>query len=224
MSPTNQLILFLALFLVQHFAMSHPLRASMVAKMGEKGFQATYSILSLLTFIPAIIIYQGIAPGESYWAIGPVIWWLATVLMWLGSVLFVGSFVGNPALPQSGAGQMAAREPRGVFRITRHPMMWGFALWAIVHMMVAPRQEVFILCGALLFLALAGAKGQDKKKQAQLGADWHQWQRATSFVPFGKGVVSPGTTWLLAGTAFWLIATYLHPLAGGPEAGIYAYF
>lgn len=224
MSSTNQLILFLSLFLLQHFAMSHPLRAPMVKKMGEKGFQATYSLLSFATFIPAIWAYQAIAPGASYWTVTPVLWAFATALMWVGSVLFMGSFVGNPALPQPGAGQLAAREPRGVFRITRHPMMWGFALWAVVHMLVAPRQEVFILCGALLFLALAGAKGQDKKKQAQLGADWHQWQRATSFVPFGNGLVSPGTKWLIIGTAFWLIATYVHPLAGGPVAGIFAYF
>lgn len=224
MSPMSMLILFLALFLLQHFAMSHPLRAPMVAKLGEKGFQAAYSLLSLATFIPAIWVYRDIAPGAAFWAVSPVLWAIATALMWLGSVLFIGSFVGNPALPQPGAGQLASREPRGVFRITRHPMMWGFALWAVVHMMVAPRIEVFILCGAILFLALAGAKGQDAKKQKQLGADWHQWQRATSFVPFGNGVVSPGTTWLLAGTAFWLIAMYLHPLVGGPPAGIFAYF
>ncbi len=224
MTPFNQLILFLALFLLQHFAMSHPLRAPMVSKLGEKGFQAVYSVLSLLPFYFAIQAYQQIAPGASYWAVGPVIWWAATVLMWVGSVLFVGSFVGNPALPQPGAQQMAARQPHGVFRITRHPMMWGFALWSVVHVMIAPRAEVMVLCGAILFMALAGAAGQDKKKQRQLGADWTHWQKATSFVPFGKGLVSPGTKFLLLGTVFWLIATYVHPLAGGPAAGIFLYF
>ena len=183
MSATVQLILFMALFLAQHFAMSHPLRGPMVAKMGEKAFQAVYSLLSFATLIPAIWAYQDIPAGASYSAVGSVLWSFATALMWLGSVLFVGSFVGNPALPQPGAGQMAARQPRGVFRITRHPMMWGFALWAVVHVMVAPRMEVFILCGALLFLALVGAKGQDAKKQKQLGADWHQWRGPDRVLP-----------------------------------------
>ena len=41
-------------------------------------------------------------------------------------------------LPGRGSRSTRIDEPRGVFAITRHPMMWGFALWALVHAIVNP--------------------------------------------------------------------------------------
>jgi uncharacterized membrane protein len=38
-----------ALFVWTHFMMSHPLRAKMVARLGEKGFSAVYSLVSFAT-------------------------------------------------------------------------------------------------------------------------------------------------------------------------------
>ena len=51
--------------------------------------------------------------------------------MWLGSILFVGSFVGNPALPTRARAAATSASRAACSRITRHPMMWGFALWAV---------------------------------------------------------------------------------------------
>ena len=82
-------------------------------------------------------------------------------------ILFVGSFVGNPALP--GAPRVSA--PSGVFAITRHPMMWGFALWAIVHLIVVATPKALLFDGAILFLALVGSVGQDRKKAAPDGRE-----------------------------------------------------
>ena len=55
---------------------------------------------------------------------------------------------------------MTGGAPRGVFAITRHPMMWGFALWAIVHVMVVATPKALVLDGAILFLALVGRSGR----------------------------------------------------------------
>ena len=68
------------------------------------------------------------------WHVGEAGWIVATLLMWLGSILFVGSFIGNPALV--GSRGPSRRYRQGVFGITRHPMMWGFAIWAAVHVAV----------------------------------------------------------------------------------------
>lgn len=115
-------------FVGTHVLMSHPMRAPMVRAMGEKAFRGVYSLVSLITFGAMIYFYHAIGREMIMWTPGDLLWLLATLLMWLGSILFVGSFVGNPALvgapgPRGG--------PTGALRITRHPMMWGFALWAI---------------------------------------------------------------------------------------------
>jgi hypothetical protein len=52
---------------------------------------------------------------------GDALWLFASLLMWLGSILFVGSFVRNPAFPGAPGPKGA---PAGVFKLTRHPMMW----------------------------------------------------------------------------------------------------
>jgi uncharacterized membrane protein len=105
--------------------------------------------------------------------------------------------------------------PAGVFRWTRHPMMWSFALWAVSHILVHPEPSALAIAVAILVLALAGSAAQDAKKRAQLGARWREWEGATSFVPFARGVVFPGWFALTGGTLLFLGATWLHPVPVG---------
>ena len=50
MSGIAILALASAAFVGTHFLMSHPLRASMVGALGEKGFAGVYTLVSLATF------------------------------------------------------------------------------------------------------------------------------------------------------------------------------
>ena len=132
-------------------------------------------------------------------------------------ILLVGSMTTpNPAL--MGTPAAAARAaPKGVQRITRHPMMWAFALWAVVHAALGGTGRDVALSGGILILALVGARLQDGKKRAQMGDAWAAHEAATSFVPFGRGFAMPGWTALLGGIVLFAIATGVHPLAGGPN-------
>ena len=132
--------------------------------------------------------------------------------MWLGSVLFVGSFMGNPALPGA---RGPSGGPKGVFAITRHPMMWGFALWAAVHLAVLGMPKTFVFDGAIILLALVGAAMQDRKKAGLMGEAWHEWTAQTAFVPFTRGVANPGAVALVGGTLLFFLATWLHPMPAG---------
>jgi uncharacterized membrane protein len=142
----------------------------------------------------------------------------------LSLVLFLGSLSGNPAFPgvQHPEGGIAA--PRGVFRITRHPMMWGFALWAVAHIVVAPTGRTIVFAGAILVLALVGSALQDRKKRALLGDTWGRWQQQTSFVPRLERLGTAGWKLWLGALVAWLVLTWLHiPLAYVP-AGIWRWF
>ena len=213
-------------FVGTHFLMSHPLRAPMVKALGERGFVLVYTIVSLLTFTGMIRCY-GLAAAEApgaYWNAGPAGWIAATILMWLGSILFVGSLMRNPAFPTGGKRVTHIGAARGVFAITRHPMMWGFAIWALVHAIVVPTAASLMLSAAIAILALGGAYGQDHKKQKLIGEPWRDWMRRTSFAPFGCGIALPGAFATIGGTVLWLAATWAHGALGYRPAGVWVFF
>ena len=143
-----------------------------------------------------------------------VLWVIASLLTLLALALLFGSLKGNPALPQTPGAVLANAKALGVFAITRHPMMWGIALWAIAHMLVAPKPRTLVLTGSMLVLALVGSYLQDRKKAALIGADWLGWEAQTSFWPRLSGVsaVHPAL-WVVAAIG-WLVVTWAHmPLA-----------
>jgi uncharacterized membrane protein len=213
-----QLIIALIAFVGTHFLMSHSLRASMVQALGSNGFQIVYSLVSFATLGWAVYAFREASIGMPLWVAGDGLNILATVIMFVASVLLAGSFIGNPALPQPGADKLAAQPARGVFAITRHPMMWSFALWSLAHVLVSPRPAVIILTGFIAFLALGGAAGQDHKKAKLMGDSWQDWVSRTSFM---LKPAWPGRTALIGGTLIWLLATWAHPLAGAPTAGLW---
>src|SRR3546814_6045473 len=80
-----------------------------------------------------------------------------------------------------------------LFAITRHPMMWGLALWALAHALVMPTPAQIILSATIAVLALVGSAGQDAKKARLMGDAWRHWAARTSFVPFARqfGRITP---------------------------------
>ncbi|MFL5126355.1 MAG: NnrU family protein [Microvirga sp.] len=200
-------------FVGLHFLLSHPLRRPLVRRLGERAFQGVYSLIALLTFGGMIYFYHAIGrEPERLWDAGDAGWIVGTVLMWLAAILFVGSFVKNPALVGA---RGPAGGPSGVFRITRHPMMWAFAIWGGVHLMILAAPKALVFDGAIIILALAGAFGQDRKKARQFGENWHDWTAQTAFVPFTKGVGNPGAVALIGGTLLFFAATWAHPIPAG---------
>ncbi len=99
MTPQACLLLAAIAFVGLHFLLSHPLRAMLVGKLGERGFQGVYSVQALLTFGLMIYFYGAIGREPPVWTAPAWVWPIAALVMWLGAILFVGSFLGNPALP-----------------------------------------------------------------------------------------------------------------------------
>lgn len=214
------LILASVAFVGTHFLMSHPMRKELVRIFRANGFMLLYSAVSLATFGWMIFEFGRATKAPPLWAAGDMVWAVATVIMLLASILFAGSFVRNPSLPGM-PDAMAAQKPFGVFKVTRHPMMWGFALWGVAHILVAPRPDNFIFSGGIIFLALAGAKAQERKKARLVGVEWDSWLRQTSFGlqlgQIGRAGFGP---WL-AGLVLWLGASWAHEALDGVEAGIF---
>ncbi len=203
-----------------HFALSHPLRAPLVAMMGEGAFRGVYSLVAAGCMAWMYLAFKQ-APSADLGGSGTVGWIVATVLTLPALVLFLGSLKGNPALPAPGARKAAARNPAGVFAVTRHPMMWGFALWAISHIVLWWSWRTVIVALAILSLARIGARLQDRKKEALMGADWAGWEQRTSYWPRWTRLAGVSPLLWLVGIAGWLGVTWVHIGAGGIPAGIW---
>ncbi|MHB9878937.1 NnrU family protein [Pacificimonas sp. ICDLI1SI03] len=216
-----ELIVAMALFVGTHFLMSHPLRARLVRSLGTNGFLGAYSLISIGLFVWAILTY-GKAPDA------PPLWFVyfptviaAHILMWLASILFIGSFlVRNPALVGAEGTLSRVEGPKGVLRITRHPMMWSFALWAVAHIAVLATPATIVLAGGVGFLALVGAWAQDQKKRALIGEAWAAYTAHTTYWPRPRW---PGLAAIAAGTLLYIFLVWLHPLAFGASTRLWTY-
>ncbi|MBB4632153.1 NnrU family protein [Sphingosinicella soli] len=226
-----ELAIAVASFVLTHFILSHPLRAPIVARVGEKGFLGLYSLVAFATLIWAVMAYRA-APIQQLWL--PPLWILhaGALLMLVASILFAGSFLApNPAMVEAGKVLSRSTEPKGVMGITRHPMMWAFGLWAVVHVASTGRLETLILAGGIGILALVGAWFQDGKKAAQLGDGWAAYAARTSYWPLGAQLsgrlswsrIWPGILPVGLGIALYIILVVTHPLVIGKSTGVMAW-
>jgi uncharacterized membrane protein len=99
-------------------------------------------------------------------------------------LLVFGYTTSNPmAVGKKGEGTYSL--PQGVLKITRHPVMWGMALFAFCHILANGHVAALIFFGSIGFLAIAGAVHIDKNKQAEENEDWGAYFKLTSHIPLG---------------------------------------
>lgn len=215
------LTIAMASFVLSHFLMSGPLRRTLVSAMREQGFALFYSMVSLCTFAWSIVAFDRALSTTPLWdGTHPVPWLLGSVLTIVSLALLLPSFVRNPALPGVKAAGLGTVIPTGVFKITRHPMMWAFSLWALGHIIVAPELRMFIFMGSIILLALLGSHFQDKRKVAQNNREFGPWQRRTTFWPDVRQFGRIGIVWLIA-VVLWFLASTLHWELFGIPAGLW---
>jgi len=196
------------------------MRKEMVRIFRPNGFALVYSVVSLLIFGWMVFEFMRAPKANAYWPTSNAIWIVASVLTLLAAILFIGSLVRNPSFPGA-SDALAAQKPSGAFRVTRHPMMWSFALWGAAHILVAPRPDNFIFSGAIIFLALVGAKAQEIKKAKLVGVEWDAWLRQTSFGLRLGQLRHIGLLPFAAGLALWFGASWAHGYIGGFPAGVF---
>lgn len=215
------LIAATAAFVATHFLMSGPLRRPLVSMIGEQGFLLAYSLVSISTLAWAIVVFDRTGAEWSAWnGMAPVPWAIASLLTLTALALLIPSFARNPALPGKNAAGLGTVVPVGVFKVTRHPMMWGIAIWALGHMIAAPTARVLILMTGLIVLALVGSHFQDKRKLAGNKREFGPWQRRTTFWPNFGELLRLHSIWLIA-FLLWFIATWIHYQFFGIPAGLW---
>ena len=223
MSPTTSIVLLWIAFTATHLGLaSVRVEPKLRARLGDAAFLGLYSVIALALFVPLMSIYFGNRhAGPWLWSVlvGPVLRVVLYLGMTLGLVLAVGSLL-RPSLasivsgPAARAAQGGTAEVRGVYRVTRHPLVLGLAIvWALHLIPNASSADVAFFGGFLLF-SLAGARHQDLRKLHAGDEKLRDFIAATSFLPFGRGLggladLSPLV--IALGVAAALGVRWLHP-------------
>ncbi len=183
MDPIAHLALASAAFLATHCVSSTPLRAALVRSLGERAYLGAYSLLAFATLGWMIWAYRH-APFVALWQV-PAFRLLPLALMPFACILFVcGGLSRNPSAVRQEGALKSAEPASGILRVTRHPMMWSFALWSAVHVLARGDAASLLFFGGFLLLALSGTALIDARKSAALGEDWKRFADATSNLPF----------------------------------------
>jgi len=193
------LLLAAALWLFLHLGVSGTrLRDAAVAALGEKRFMIGFSIASFVAIVLMVFAWTN-ATTTVLWAAPAWLRWILAAVMLPAFVLFMASHKRNPtAVGNKGLGE----EPRGIQRVTRHPMLWSFALWGLVHTVANGDTASLVFFGTFALTALAGMPSIDAKLARRHGAAWDGFARATSILPFGA--IAAGRNRLVLSEIGWM--------------------
>ena len=225
MDPMAMLALATVVFLVTHYVSSTPIRSGLVALLGENSYLGLYTLISLATLGWMIWAYVK-APYERLWVGDEFKVW-AVVLMPVSLVFIACGALGkNPSAVRQESALRTMGEPRGILRVTRHPILWGIALWAAVHLISRGDSASLIFFGGLLLLAISGSVLQDLRKDRMIGVDWQRFAATTSNMPFAAIIQGRnqfrfdeiGLGKILAGLALYFVLVFLHPYLFGARA------
>ncbi|MDJ0948308.1 MAG: NnrU family protein [Alphaproteobacteria bacterium] len=189
-------------FVGVHFLTRAPIRARVVAGIGELNWLALFSAVSIALLIWVIWAYSD-APYVELWP--DTVWarWLALLVMPVSLVLIAcGYLTPNPSIAGAGGSVLTSDEPaRGIIKVTRHPLMWGIALWALCHIPANGDAASVILMGSMAGLALIGMPSMDAKLRTRKGHDWERLEGITSTLPFAA--ILQGRTRVTLGEIGW---------------------
>lgn len=222
------LIAACAYFLLIHFGVSGTrLRDTLVARLGAGPYRGAFALASALGLAWMIYAYRH-APAMPLWGLQLAFRPAAYVLVFI-AFLFAVIGIATPSPTRVGMESrlaQGAEAVRGIVRITRHPFLWGVALWALAHLAVNGDVASLVLFGSLLLLALAGTASIDAKRRRVFAAQWTPFADATSAIPFaaiaagrnhlGAALAEIGIWRALAAALVYAVAFYLHGRLGPP--------
>jgi uncharacterized membrane protein len=211
------LIVAAILWLALHFILAGTrLRDRVVELIGENGFRGLFSLLSV-SLLALLIWSWSVADTTPLWYAPDWLRWVLAVVMLVAFVLLIAS-VSAPNATMVGGETAMAQAPRGIHRVTRHPMLWSFALWGAVHVIGNGDTAAIIFFGTFLVTALGGMPSIDAKLARRDPATWQTLSATTSIIPFGAIIagrnrfVPREIRWwtLLLGVVAWTTVLHLH--------------
>lgn len=225
---TTALVLAVLAFVGGHFLLAGtPLRQVFVDMVGGEGrFRGVFSLYSAVTLIWVALAY-GRAPYQPLWPDAAWLRLIPIVVLPFASILLIAG-LSTPS-PTAVGGERAAELPDpvpGIMKVTRHPFLWGVALWAVSHLLANGDTASLLLFGGMAVLALGGMASIDAKAARRMGPAWGPIVMRSSVIPFAAiaagraklAFAEIGWARIAGGIALYLALLLAHPWIAGRSA------
>ena len=178
----SQFLLALGIFLIAHLAPAAPrVRSALVRVLGRTTYLVGYSAVSLVLLAWVLNAARN-ADVVTLWDPAPWQWRAAFALMPIATFFIVAGLLA--ANPLSISLRPGDRVPE-IARITRHPVLWGFIIWAAAHVPPNGRLVPVILFASMALFSTAGFMLLDRKTRKRMGDEtWRTMAQGTSVLPF----------------------------------------
>ena len=220
MTPVVVVVCLWVLFAFSHVALSsNPVRPRAVRLFGEHLFQGLYSLVAFAVFVPLVLVYAGNKhAGPPLWLIEPtgVLHGVLDVITRVGNTIAVMLVVAGIFRPSpTGVTGTPTRRPRGVQRITRHPVFMGIVLWALMHLLVNGYASDVAFFGGFVIFGLLGSWHQDSRQKALPDGSYAAFCEMSPFLPFTrrgtlKGLKEIGVLPIVVGLLAAGLLRYFH--------------
>lgn len=178
-----------AVFLSIHLLIAGTtIRDGIVAAIGEGPYLGAFSLASIGGIVWLCTSFNAALAGDN-----PQLWYLGEGIRHAGGIVMAVAFLlvvpglltPNPA--SVGQAGLASRDDvaRGMLRITRHPFLWGVAIWSGFHLLANGDLASAMFFGTFFVLAVAGTMSIDDKRKRRAPEEWSRFSAVTSNVPFG---------------------------------------
>lgn len=224
------LALAMLAFLASHFVLSHAaLRPRLVAALGEQAFTGVYSVIAMITLGATIWAFAR-APYAPLWDLGHARFWIAMFANIAACVLLVAGLTQkNPTMVMASLEPAGDDPAPGILKVTRHPLMWAFGIWALGHLAANGHVAALIFFGGLALESLGGTRRIDAKRARRDPEEYARFTAATSNVPFAailggrQSIVAAaaevGPLRIGAGLLLYAALVYAHPWIAGRAIG-----
>ncbi|WBU52722.1 NnrU family protein [Paracoccus sp. SCSIO 75233] len=221
MSGWAEFIAAFIAFLAAHIIPMHPkLKAAITSALGRRGYIVLFSLLSL-GLLYWLLMAAGRAPYVEIWP--QAVWqrWLVNIAMPVAILLTVFAVGAKNPFAFGGHAEGFDPERPGIVGLTRHPLMWAFAIWAGAHLLANGDLAHVLLFGPLLAFALSGVFAAERRARRAL-PDFDRLAAHSSLWP-GAALLSghwrprrwPSLIRLLIAAVIWAALLHLHPAVIG---------
>jgi uncharacterized membrane protein len=178
-----------ALFLAIHLLISGTrIRDAITGMIGEQIYLGLFSLVSLGAIVWLVMAFNaasGSPENAVLYDLGRGVRDLGIPVVAIAFLLGVpGLLAPNPTSIRQEASATKEGTVRGVLRITRHPFLWGVALWAGFHTLANGDEAAVIFFGTFFITALLGTFSIDAKRRRKMGDAWVGFAAHTSNIPF----------------------------------------
>ncbi|MGZ3305075.1 MAG: NnrU family protein [Asticcacaulis sp.] len=182
------LALACAFFLCIHLMISGTvLKDQIISGIGGLAYYALFSLFSIAGLIwmcAAYTIALNDPMNAQIWSAPLFLKIIALVGNFLAFLLVVVGCLSPSPTNLMALRQLPDKPVHGIIRISRHPVLAGIGVWAVMHILCNGNVASWVFFGSILGLCALGANNIDRKRMALMGETYGSIKKRTSIIPF----------------------------------------